>query len=75
MLPETRGNVALIIAVCAKAFCEEIIGEAPGLFKSIDPLVNFKVDPSAMCVHGEVVSGDELLWDVADFDAHVFWPV
>ena len=75
VLPETRGDVTLIIAVCAKAFGEEVIGEAAGLFKSIDPFVNLEVDPSAMCVDGEVVLGDELLWDVTDFDANIFWPV
>ncbi len=64
--------MALIVAVGTKLFGEKVIGEASGLFKAVHSIVNFKVDPTAVHVDGEVVLVDEFLWNVADFYADVF---
>jgi hypothetical protein len=43
------------------------------LGKAIATLADFKVNPSILVQTCELVFIDELLWNVQDFDANVFW--
>ena len=45
------------------------------MFEPIDAFGDFEVNPSIVCILGEIVFINEFLWDVAELDADVFRPV
>ena len=61
VLPQARCGVALIVAVFVQPLGEEVIGEFARLFKAINALGNFEVDPAMVCEGGEIVFIDEFL--------------
>ena len=70
--PESRCDGTLVVTVFGKSRGEEVIGELSGLLEAVDAFVNFEVDPTIVCVFGEVVLVDEFLWDIGESDADVF---
>ena len=54
---------------------EEVVGKLTCLFQAIDAFGDFKIDPTIVCILGEVIFIDEFLGNVRQFYADVLWSV
>ncbi len=58
-----------------ESFGEKVIGELACLFEPVDTVGNLEVNPTIVCVLGQIVFIDELLRDVGESNTNVFWSV
>ncbi len=72
MAPQTRRCCGLVVAMLGEALGEEIICKFAGLFETIDPFFNDKVNPSVMIEAGEIVFVDKSLRYASSFDFNEF---
>ena len=64
----------MVIALDIEAFSEEVIGKFASLEEAVDAFPDLEVYPTVFGKLVEVVFGNELLWDISQFDADVFVP-
>ncbi len=66
-------EAAFLEAFSNEARLEKVIGKDASLGKSITALANFKLDPAISILAREIVFLDELVRDVKELDADIFW--
>jgi hypothetical protein len=73
MVPKSWHGSSFVEALSNEAQLEKIIGKEAILGKSVTSLANFKVDPAVSVLAQEIVFLDELVQDVRELDANIFW--
>ena len=64
VLPEVRGGGCFIIPSFVEVGAKEIIHQCSTLPETLSTSDNFKVDPTIVCVVGEIVLIKKTLWDI-----------
>ncbi len=73
MAPKSWRGSSLVEALSNKVQSEKVIGKDASLGKSVTALANSKVDPAVLVLAQEIVFLDELVRDVRELDANIFW--
>ena len=76
MAPQARSGGALLVDVLFETIFEENVGQGPRLWETINSVASFEVNPAIFIdIVYEAALGDEICWDVAQFDADILWSV